>query len=88
MIYNIEYSEIAKNSIKKMDNSTSKLIKAWIEKNLMNTENPRIKGKALTGDLKGLWRYRVSDYRILADIQDDKIVILILDIGHRSKIYL
>lgn len=71
-----------------MDNSTSKLIEAWIEKNLMNTENPQIKGKALTGDLKGLWRYRVSDYKILADIQDDKIVILILDIGHRSKIYL
>ena len=54
----------------------------------MNTENPRIKGKPLTGDLKGLWRYRVGDYRILAEIQDDKIVILILDIGHRSKIYL
>ena len=71
-----------------MDSSTSKLIKTWIEKNLINTENPRIKGKALTGDLKGLWRYRVEDYRILAEIQDDKIVILILDIGHRSKIYL
>ena len=67
---------------------SSKLIRTWIEKNLINTENPRIKGKALTSDLKGLWRYRVGDYRILADIQDDKIVILILDIGHRSKIYL
>ena len=55
---------------------------------LIDAENPRVKGKALTGDLKGLWRYRVGDYRILADIQDDKIVILILDIGHRSKIYL
>ena len=76
------------NTIKKMDSSTSKLIRTWIEKNLINTENPRIKGKALTSDLKGLWRYRVGDYRILADIQDDKIVILILDIGHRSKIYL
>ena len=76
------------NTIKKMDSSTSKLIRTWIEKNLIDTENPRIKGKALTGDLKGLWRYRVGDYRILADIQDDKIVILILDIGHRSKIYL
>ena len=71
-----------------MDSSTSNLIRTWIEKNLMNTENPRIKGKALTGDLKGLWRYRVGDYRILAEIQDTKIVILILDIGHRSKIYL
>ena len=88
MKYNVEYSKTAVNIIKKMDSSTSKLIRTWIEKNLMNTENPRIKGKALTGDLKGLWRYRVGDYRILAEIQDDKIVILILDIGHRSKIYL
>ena len=71
-----------------MDSSTSKLIRTWIEKNLIDTENPRIKGKALTSDLKGLWRYRVGDYRILAEIQDAKIVILILDIGHRSKIYL
>ena len=78
----------AMNTIKKMDSSTSKLIRTWIEKNLIDTENPRVKGKALTGDLKELWRYRVGDYRILADIQDDKIVILILDIGHRSKIYL
>ena len=88
MKYNVEYSKTAVNIIKKMDSSTSKLIRTWIEKNLMNTENPRIKGKPLTGDLKGLWRYRVGDYRILAEIQDAKIVILILDIGHRSKIYL
>ena len=65
MKYNVEYSKIAMNTIKKMDSSTSKLIRTWIEKNLINTENPRIKGKALTGDLKGLWRYRVGDYRIL-----------------------
>ena len=88
MKYDVEYSKTAVNTIKKMNSSISKLIRTWIEKNLINTENPRIKGKALTSDLKGLWRYRVGDYRILADIQDDKIVILILDIRHRSKIYL
>ena len=88
MKYDVEYSKTAMNTIKKMDSSTSKLIRTWIEKNLINTENPRIKGKALTGDLKGLWHYRVGDYRILADIQGNKIGILILDMGHRSKIYL
>lgn len=88
MKYDVEYSKIAMNTIKKMDSSTSNLIRTWIEKNLIDTENPRVKGKALTGDLKGLQRYRVGDYRILAEIQDAKIVILILDIGHRSKIYL
>ena len=79
MKYDVEYSKTAVNTIKKMNSSISKLIRTWIEKNLINTENPRIKGKALTGDLKGLWRYRVGDYRILAEIQDNKIVILILD---------
>lgn len=88
MKYDVEYSKTAMNSIKKIESSTSKLIRNWIEKNLINTENPRIKGKALTGDLKGLWHYRVGDYRILADIQGNKIGILILDMGHRSKIYL
>lgn len=65
MKYDMEYSKTTMNTITKMDSSTSKLIRTWIEKNLMNTENPRIKGKVLTGDLKGLWRYRVGDYRIL-----------------------
>ena len=88
MKYDVEYSKTAVDTIKKIDSSTSKIIRNWIEKNLINTENPRIKGKALTGDLKGLQHYRVGDYRILADIQGNKIGILILDMGHRSKIYL
>ena len=54
MKYDVEYSKIAMNTIKKMESSTSKLIRTWIEKNLIDTENPRVKGKALTGDLKGL----------------------------------
>ena len=65
MKYDVEYSKTAVDTIKKIDSSTSKIIRNWIEKNLINTENPRIKGKALTGDLKGLWHYRVGDYRIL-----------------------
>jgi len=88
MKYDVEYSKTAMDTIKKIDSSTSKIIRNWIEKNLINTENPRIKGKALTGDLKELWHYRVGDYRILADIQGNKIGILILDMGYRSKIYL
>ncbi len=54
MKYDVEYSKTAVDTIKKIDSSTSKIIRNWIEKNLINTENPRIKGKALTGDLKGL----------------------------------
>ena len=65
MKYDVEYSKTAMDTIKKMDSLTSKIIRNWIEKNLINTAKPRIKGKVLTGDLKGLWCYRVGDYRIL-----------------------
>ncbi|MBQ9887249.1 MAG: type II toxin-antitoxin system RelE/ParE family toxin [Lachnospiraceae bacterium] len=63
------------------------MIKAWIEKNLVGTSDPRAHGKGLTSNRSGQWRYRVGDYRILADIQDDTLIILVIDIGHRSKIY-
>ena len=49
--------------------------------------NPRQHGKGLTSNRSGQWRYRIGDYRLLAEIQEDKIIILILEIGHRSVIY-
>ena len=53
----------------------------------MGCENPRIHGKGLTANRSGQWRYRVGDYRILADIRDDEIVLVLIDVGHRSRIY-
>lgn len=50
-------------------------------------ENPRQYGKGLTANLSGQWRYRIGDYRLIAEIQDNKVVILILTIGHRLEIY-
>ena len=50
-------------------------------------KDPRKKGKALTGNTKGLWRYRILDYRLIVDIQDDILVIVAIDFGHRNKIY-
>ena len=70
-----------------MDKPVARNIIAWIENNLENCENPRLHGKPLVGNRKGDWRYRVGDYRIIADIQDDRILILVLDIEHRSKVY-
>lgn len=68
MKYDVEYFKIVMNIIKKMDSLILKLIRIWIEKNLINIENFRIKGKVLIGDLKGLWCYRIGDYRILVEI--------------------
>lgn len=87
MIYELKYEAKAVKQIKKLDPATRKLIKSWIEKNLLNTENPRQHGKGLTGSLSQYWRYRVGDYRILAEINDNEIIIIIVEVGHRREIY-
>lgn len=87
MIYKIEYSDRAIKQIKKLDKQTQFLIKSWIDKNLIGTSNPRQHGKGLMSNRSGQWRYRVGNYRILADIQDCKVVVLVLEIGHRKNIY-
>lgn len=87
MKYTVEYTKRAIKQLKKLDKQTSALLLGWIEKNLVDCDNPRQFGKGLTANRKGEWRYRIGNYRLVADIQDDKIVILILNIGHRRDIY-
>ena len=87
MKYKVLFAERAKRDLKKMDKHTAALILGWIRKNLEGCDNPRAHGKGLTANRSGQWRYRVGDYRLLAEIQDDKIVILILNVGHRRDIY-
>lgn len=70
-----------------MDKNDSRIIMAWISKNLVNCEDPYVHGKSLEGNLKGKWRYRVGDYRLICNIDDEKVVILILVIGHRKEVY-
>ena len=85
--YSVRYSKVALKFLKKTDPPTAKLITAWIRKNLENCSDPRAHGKALTSDFKGAWRYRLGDYRILTEISDQTITILIIAIGHSREIY-
>ena len=87
MTYKVIFTEKARKFLKKTDKHTARLITAWIRKNLENCENPRLHGKGLTANRSGQWRYRIGDYRVLAEIQENKIIILILEIGHRRDIY-
>jgi mRNA interferase RelE/StbE len=87
MKYSVEYAGAATKTLEKMNPHISKMLQAWITKNLKDTETPRARGKALVSNRKGLWRYRVGDYRIISYIDDEKIVILVLEIGHRKEIY-
>ncbi|WP_425474468.1 type II toxin-antitoxin system RelE family toxin [Staphylococcus gallinarum] len=59
----------------------------WINNNVHNIENPRLHGKALQGELSGLWRYRVGKYKIIVEIQDNELIVLAIDIGIRGDIY-
>ena len=87
MIYQIVTTDKFDKSFKKLDKQTQKIIKAWIDKNLMGCENPRLHGKGLTANKSGQWRYRVGDYRILAEIRDNELVLVLVEVGHRSRIY-
>jgi mRNA interferase RelE/StbE len=86
-MYLVEYTPQAIKNLKKLDKHTSKLILAWIEKNLIGCSNPRQHGKGLLANRSGQWRYRLGDYRLIAEIKEEKITILILTIGHRKEIY-
>ena len=87
MKYKVILSEKARKAHKKLDKQTSSLIIGWIEKNLEGCENPRIHGKGLTSNRSGQWRYRIGDYRLICEIQDKKIIIYVLEVGHRKRIY-
>ncbi len=87
MSYKVEYTEKALKSLKKLDKPVLIVIKAWIDKNLVGTSNPKKTGKGLTSNRSGQWRYRIGNYRIVTDIQGKKLVIVVIDIGHRRCMY-
>ncbi|EPH92648.1 addiction module toxin, RelE/StbE family [Enterococcus faecalis 06-MB-DW-09] len=87
MGFNVRYEKEAQKALKKIDKFQAKIILNWIEKNLVDCEDPFQKGKGLTADKSGLWWYRVGNYRILANISKEEITILILKIGHRKESY-
>lgn len=87
MMYSVETTSRFDKEFRKLDRYTQRMLKSWIDKNLMNCENPRIHGKGLTSNRSGQWRYRIGDYRLICEIQDDRLVILALSVGHRREVY-
>lgn len=86
-VYKVVYSERALKELKKLDKYTRQMIFSWIEKNLAGCENPRQRGKGLTANRSGQWRYRIGDYRLICQINDNELVILALSVGHRRAVY-
>lgn len=87
MKYPINTTARFDKEFKKLDRYTQLMIKSWITKNIADTDNPRIHGKALVGNKSGYWRYRIGDYRLICEIIDNELIILALSIGHRREVY-
>ena len=87
MRYKVVFTGKAKRQLLKLDRQVSALIVGWIERNIEGCENPRLHGKGLLGNKSGQWRYRIGDYRIVCEIRDNEVVVLVLEVGHRKNIY-
>jgi len=83
----IEITRTATKQITRLDRQAQKSIQRFLRERLTPADDPRQWGKPLHGEKRGLWRYRVGDYRLICDIQDEKIIILVLELGHRKDVY-
>jgi mRNA interferase RelE/StbE len=85
--WNIKFTKDADKQMKSLDSIIEKRIHKFINERLIIATNPKILGIALRGDLSGLWRFKVGDYRLICDIEDNTVTILVVLVGHRKNIY-
>jgi mRNA interferase RelE/StbE len=85
--WTIEISRTAEKQIRKLDRKAQEAIVRFLRERVQPADDPRQWGKPLHGEKRGLWRYRVGDYRLICDIQDEKITVLVLAVGHRKDVY-
>lgn len=87
MAWSVEIAPSAERQLRKLDPPVQRRILDWLDDRIEGCKNPRHFGEALKGGRAGLWRYRVGDYRILCDIQDNRLVVLALAVGYRREVY-
>ena len=87
MGWEIRVSETADRQLARLGYQDEKRILKFLRERLETCDNPRDFGDPLSGNFSGLWRYRVGDYRLICDIQDERILVLVLKIGHRREVY-
>jgi mRNA interferase RelE/StbE len=85
--WRVEISRTAEKQIQKLDRTAQASIIRFLRERVQVADNPRELGKPLHGDKGGLWRYRVGDYRLICDIQDERITVLVVRVGHRKDVY-
>jgi mRNA interferase RelE/StbE len=84
--WRVEISRTAEKQIQKLNRAAQESIIRFLRERVQAADNPRQWGKPLHGDKGGLWRYRVGDYRLICDIQDERSTVLVLRVGHRKDV--
>ena len=87
MAWRIEFTGEARKQLKKIGHTQAKRIRDYLRQRIEPLDDPRQMGKPLKGRLLNLWRYRVGDYRLVCELRDEMLVVLIVRIGHRKEIY-
>jgi len=87
LAWRIEYADTARNQFRKLDKAVARRILDFMDDRVAPLEDPRAVGKALVGPLGGLWCYRVGNYRVICEIQDDRVRVLVVRVGERSRVY-
>ena len=87
MIYKVQTTKSFDKELEQLDTPVQIRIKSWIDKNLVNTTNPKQYGGPLHGEFKGYWKYRIGQYRIIADIQDSVCTIMMVKVDNRGEVY-
>jgi len=85
--WRVELTEDARRELRQLDRQFQDRILKYLRTRVATTEDPRRFGKSLSGGMHGLWRYRVGDYRLVCQLQDGGLTVLVVRIGHRSEIY-
>lgn len=87
MTWTVEFDDAAAKELRKLDRQAQREILRYLRERIATDEDPRRFGKPLSRDMAGLWRYRVGNYRMICNIEDDKLVVLVLRAGHRKEVY-
>jgi mRNA interferase RelE/StbE len=85
--WRVEITRTAEKQIQKLNRAAQESIIRFLRERVQPADNPRQLGKPLYGDRGGLWRYRVGDYRLICDVQDERITVLVVRVGHRKDVY-
>jgi mRNA interferase RelE/StbE len=87
LVWTVEFQLTAQKQIRKLDPTVQRRILGYFRQRVLAIEDPRKLGKPLKGDKSDLWRYRIGDYRAICKIEVERLIVLVLEVGHRREVY-